>query len=302
MGDKSEFNLPRSGQKGDFTLVIRRSTNVKFAILSSKAPKGRFYVGHSPFDHTKIRHLEFRVYITRHIQRSTNVHVPQSEGMRGRLLVPKRKDRHRMGGQRQQSSMLSAFEARGCRLLEALGHIHYLSPIATNCFPISSTQVALCSNGRCPSVMSICRSTHVKIAFLNPRPQPPTHPVFDQRPAKAVIALLSSEATALDTSSARTNAQISHFERGIPRQHVSCAFGSIADPSYPAARPWGDPVGLSHDQARKFATTNPPATISGGQQTRRGAWGWRGIHDIHEQTCIASCSRSWECKLRTSHT
>ena len=54
----------------------------------------------------------------------------------------------------------------------------------------------------------------------------------DQRPAKAAIAFLSSEDTAFDTNSARTNAAISRFERGIPHQHVSCAFGSIANPGY----------------------------------------------------------------------
>ena len=56
--------------------------------------------------------------------------------------------------------------------------------------------------------------------------------MFDQRPAKAVIAFLSSEDTAFDTNSARTDAAISRFERGIPHQHVSCAFGSIANPGY----------------------------------------------------------------------
>ena len=146
-------------------LVIHRSTELKFVILSSKAPTRRFYVGHSPFDPRKIRHFEVRADNRRRIQRSTNVDVPQFEGMRGRLLVPKLKDLHRMGDQRQQSSMLSAFEARGCRLIEALGHIHYLSPVATNCFPISSAKVALYSNGRCPSVMSICRSTRDKSHF-----------------------------------------------------------------------------------------------------------------------------------------
>ena len=62
--------------------------------------------------------------------------------------------------------------------------------------------------------------------------------MFDQRPAKAAIAFLSSEDTAFDTNSARTNAAISRFERGIPHQHVSCAFGSIANPGYVSGTLW----------------------------------------------------------------
>ena len=45
------------------------------ASLASQRPKRRFYFGHSLFDQCKIRHFEFRAYIPRHIQRSTNVDV-----------------------------------------------------------------------------------------------------------------------------------------------------------------------------------------------------------------------------------
>ena len=148
-------------------MVIRRSTKVKFVILNAKGSKRLFFFGHSLFDQCKIRHFEFRAYIPRHIQRSTNVDVSHFERMRGRLLVPRLEGLHRMGDQRQQSSTFSECEARGCRLIEPLGHIHYLSPIATTCFPISSAHIALDSNARCPSVMSICRSTNVKITILN---------------------------------------------------------------------------------------------------------------------------------------
>ena len=75
MGDDSGLHSPRSGPKGDFTLVIRRSTKVKFVILNAKGSKRRVYFGHSLFDQCKIRHFEFRAYIPRHIQRSTNVDV-----------------------------------------------------------------------------------------------------------------------------------------------------------------------------------------------------------------------------------
>ena len=75
MGDNSEFHSARSGPKGDFTLVIRRSTKVKFVILNAKASERRLFFGHSPFGQGKLRHSEVRAYSPRQIQRSTNVDV-----------------------------------------------------------------------------------------------------------------------------------------------------------------------------------------------------------------------------------